>query len=139
MSAYDWDPWNYRENVYSGREGDVTGGLAEDTTGRRHNLVGFRVEATDGSIGKVDDATDEVGASYVVVDTGPWIFGRRVMLPAGTIERVDWDDQAIYVDRTKDEITDSPELGELGENAWDDPDYRDRLGGYYGNYYGPRV
>lgn len=55
----------------------------------------------------------------LVVDTGPWIFGRKVMLPAGTIERVDWDDQAVYVDRTKDEIKDSPELGETG---WDNPD-----------------
>ena len=58
------------------------------------------------------------------------------MLPAGTIERVDWDDQAVYVDRTKDEIKDSPELGETG---WDDPDDRDRLGGYDGDYDGPRV
>jgi len=136
MTAYNWDPWNYRENVYSAREGDVTGDVVEDATGRQHDLVGFRVEATDGSIGKVDSSTDEVGASYLVVDTGPWIFGRKVMLPAGTIERVDWDDQAVYVDRTKDEIKDSPELGETG---WDDPDYRDRLGGYYGDYYGPRV
>ena len=136
MTAQNWDPWNYRENIYSGRDRDVTSELAEDTTGRQHDLVGFRVEATDGSIGKVDGATDEVGSSYVVVDTGPWIFGRKVMLPAGTIERVDWDDKAIYVDRSKDEIKDSPELGETG---WDDPDYRDRLGGYYGDHYGPRV
>ncbi|HEX6054905.1 MAG TPA: hypothetical protein VFY98_03765 [Intrasporangium sp.] len=39
-------------------------------------------------------------------------------------------------DRSKDEVKDSPELGETG---WDDPEYRDRLGGYYSDHYGPRV
>jgi hypothetical protein len=24
-----------------------------------------------------------------VVDTGPWIFGRKVLLPAGVVERID--------------------------------------------------
>ncbi len=72
---------------------------------------------------------------YVVVDTGPWIFGRKVMLPAGTVERVDWDDMSVYVDRTKDEIKESPELG---ENDLADHSYRDRLGTYYGNTYSER-
>lgn len=100
------------------------------------DLTGYKVEARDGSIGKIDEATYDAGGSFIVVDTGPWIFGRKVMLPAGTVDRVDWDDEAVYIGRSKDEIKDSPELGETG---WDDPDYRDRLGGYYGDYYGPRV
>ena len=83
------------------------------------------MEAVDGSIGKVDRSTLDVGSSYVVVDTGPWIFGRKVMLPAGTIDRVDWNAEKVYVDRTKDQIKDSPELDETGmsdarrtETAW---------------------
>ena len=51
--------------------------------GRQNDLTGFSVEALDGSIGKIDEASNEVGASYLVVDTGPWIFGKKVMLPAG--------------------------------------------------------
>ncbi|MBD0291736.1 MAG: PRC-barrel domain containing protein, partial [Thermoleophilia bacterium] len=46
------------------------------------DVVGFSVEATDGGIGKVDEATYDVGQSYLVVDTGPWIFGKKVLLPA---------------------------------------------------------
>ena len=50
------------------------------------NLVGYEVEAADGGIGKVDGATNEVGSSYIVVDTGPWIFGKKVLcLPAPSI------------------------------------------------------
>jgi hypothetical protein len=93
------------------------------------NLVGYDVEATDGSIGKVDEATNEVGSSYIVVDTGPWIFGKKVMLPAGVIDRVDLDSETVYVNRSKDEIKDAPEFD---ETMREDESYRDRLGGYYG-------
>jgi hypothetical protein len=41
------------------------------------DLVGYRVEATDGRIGSVDEASDDTDARWLVVDTGPWIFGRR--------------------------------------------------------------
>jgi hypothetical protein len=99
-----------------------------DTSWTQRNMVGFSVEAIDGSIGKIDDATNEVGDSYVVVDTGPWIFGHKVMLPAGVIQDVDLDAEQVFVNRTKDEIKHAPEY---------DPDratdtYRSDLGQYYG-------
>jgi hypothetical protein len=94
------------------------------------DLTGFEVEATDGKIGKIDEATYEVGGSYVVVDTGPWIFGKKVMLPAGMIQRVDLDTQAVFVDRTKDEIKSAPEFD---ESAYRDESYRSTLDSYYGD------
>jgi hypothetical protein len=93
------------------------------------DLTGFKVEARDGSIGKVDEATMEAGGSYLVVDTGPWIFGKKVLLPAGVIDRVDTAEEKVYVDRTKDEIKDAPEFD---ESRYRDEPYRDELGGYYG-------
>ena len=48
---------------------------------------GLQVEATDGEVGKVDEAAYELGSSWLVVDTGPWIFGKKVLLPAGTVSR----------------------------------------------------
>ena len=93
------------------------------------DVTGYSVEATDGGIGKVDEATYEVGSSYVVVDTGPWIFGKKVLLPAGVIQNVDLDEQKVYVNRTKDEIKDSPEFD---ETTYRDPIYRDQVGSYYG-------
>ena len=47
------------------------------------DITGYKVEALDGSIGKVDRATYQTKGSYIVVDTGPWIFGKKVLLPAG--------------------------------------------------------
>ena len=86
------------------------------------------MEATDGDIGKVDEKSNEIGSDYVVVDTGPWIFGRKVMLPAGVISSVDTSEERIRVDRTKEEIKNSPEYD---EEAGRDVAYRDKLGGYY--------
>ena len=93
-------------------------------------IVGFGVEAQDGSIGKVDEATNEAGASYIVVDTGPWIFGKKVMIPASMIERVDTDDERIYVAATKEQIKNAPEFG---ESTYRSQSYRDEVGGYYGS------
>jgi hypothetical protein len=81
-----------------------------DLPGTREALVGCDVEARDGAIGK-----------------GPWIFGRKVVIPAGTIERIDVDDKKIFVGLTKDQIKASPQY----DQDQFDEDYRMRLGTYY--------
>jgi hypothetical protein len=93
------------------------------------NLVGYSVEARDGGIGKIDEATGEAGRSQLIVDTGPWIFGKKVMLPAGVIDRVDPDTETVFVSRSKDEIKNAPEFDP--DLHRDDDEYRNRLGGYY--------
>jgi hypothetical protein len=92
------------------------------------DLAGFSVEAIDGGIGKIDEATHDTGASYLVVDTGPWIFGKKVMLPAGVIDRIDMDTETVFVRRTKDEIKNAPEFD---ESTFRDEAYRTELGSYY--------
>lgn len=91
------------------------------------DLTGYGVEAIDGSIGKVDEAINEVGASYIVVSIpGPWIFGKTVMLPTRAINRVDAESETIFVDLTKDEIKEAPEIDDA---AYPYETYRDVLGG----------
>jgi hypothetical protein len=96
------------------------------------DLVGYAVEATDGRIGKVDKATYDVGSSYTVVDTGPWIFGRKVLLPAWTITGIDADEQKMFVDRSKDEIKNGPEYD---ADMWDATTSPGEYERYYGPYY----
>jgi hypothetical protein len=92
------------------------------------DLTGYKVEARDDGVGKVDEATHEAGSSFIIVDTGPWIFGKKVMLPAGVIRDIDPDTETIFVDLTKDEIKNAPEFDEKRHL---DQSYRDELGGYY--------
>jgi hypothetical protein len=97
------------------------------------DLSGYHVEALDGRIGKVDDASYETGTDAIVVDTGPLVFGRKVFLPVGTIERIDPDSKTIYVDRTKDEIKDAPEYDPSG---YAEQEHRLALADYYARFYG---
>jgi hypothetical protein len=111
-----FDPWSYRD--------DVTMGGAD--------LTGYKVEAADGGIGKVDEASHEVSAACLVVDTGPWILGKKVLIPAGTINHVDHEEKKVYVDRTKEQIKAAPEFD---PDRYTEPTYRDKVGGYYGGTY----
>jgi hypothetical protein len=105
------DMWTWRDQSWTGLD-----------------LVGFDVEATDGGIGKVDEATHDVGGSYIVVDTGPWIFGKKVLLPAAVVETVDIDEGKIFVNRTKDEIKNAPEFD---KETYLNEAYRGEIAGYY--------
>jgi hypothetical protein len=111
-------PWAFRDIIDDKRGSD--------------DLTGFHVEALDGRIGHIDQATYDTGSASIVVDTGPWIFGKKVLLPAGTIDNVDPTEKVVYVDRSKEQIKNAPEYDD--ETAAD-MDYRDRLGAYYGETY----
>ncbi|MBB5085136.1 PRC-barrel domain-containing protein [Nonomuraea endophytica] len=108
--------WNYRDDA------------GHDPTS---SLIGYDVEATDGKIGSVDEESNEVGASYLVVDTGFWIFGKKVVMPASTITRIDPQEEKVYLARTKEEIKDAPEYD---EKTYRDTDYQRQVGDYYGRY-----
>jgi hypothetical protein len=100
-------------------------------------LDGFDVEARDGAIGKIDEATNDVSASFVIVDTGPWIFGRKVLIPARAIERLDLEGRTAHVGLTKDQIKASPEYD--GSTMRGDAAYREQVGSYYGPFFGDPV
>ncbi len=95
----------------------------------KNDLTGFSIEALDGGIGKVDECTTEAGGNFLVVDTGPWIFGKKVMLPGGVIDRVDYDTETVFVNRSKDEIENAPEFDNRNYRS---ESYRNELGTYYG-------
>jgi PRC-barrel domain len=92
------------------------------------DMIGYTVEASDGSIGEVDDAAD-LAARYFAVKTGPWIFGRRVIVPLTMVDRVDSDSRKVFVSRTKDEIKNAPEYDHTSAQ---ERDYR-KLDRYYGS------
>jgi ribosomal 30S subunit maturation factor RimM len=92
------------------------------------DVVGYEVEATDGSIGKIDEASNDAASSYLVVDTGFWIFGKKRLIPAGVITRVDDEDRKVFVSMTKDQIKSAPDFDAA------DRDDRGRYETYYGSF-----
>jgi hypothetical protein len=99
------------------------------------DLTGFAVEATDGHIGKVDEATMADGATCLVVDTGFWIFGKQRMLPAGVVTAIDTDAQQVFVALSKDEVKGAPDYDEAHHRRAE-PEYHAEVGPYYDQWGG---
>jgi hypothetical protein len=79
----------------------------------KKDLRGFTIGATDGDIGKVDefyfdDASFTV--RHLVVDTGGWLTGRKVLISPMALRDVDWDAKRITAALTKAQVEKSPEV-----------------------------
>jgi len=95
------------------------------------DVTGYDVEATDGHISKVDEATNEPQSSCLVVDTGFWIFGKKRMIPAGVVQRIDPDEKKVFVGMTKDQIKEAPDY-DADRHAADKSGCHKEVGDYYG-------
>lgn len=96
------------------------------------SLTGYDIEATDGVIGTVSDLLFDDHAwksRWLVVDTGHWLPGRKVLVPPSAIGFPDHERKRLPVALTKERIKDGPDI------AMDAPVSRrmeTRLNGYYG-------
>ena len=73
---------------------------------------GYRVQALEDEIGHVEDfLVDEQSYRILcaVVDTSTWWFGRKVTVPTSHFSRIEWAEQKIYVDATRDQVKASSE------------------------------
>ena len=112
---------------------DVFGGDVGDASARMPDIRDFDVEASDGHIGKVDEATYDQASSCLVVDTGFWIFGKKRMIPAAVVTRVDADAKKVYVNMTKDQVKNAPDY-EADRHRADEKGYHKEVGDYYEPY-----
>ena len=77
-----------------------------------HEVHGYAVQATDGDIGKIDDFffdETEWRIRYLLVDTGPWIFGKEVLISPEWVENVSWTERDVQVKVMREQVKDSPE------------------------------
>jgi hypothetical protein len=98
------------------------------------DLTGFDVEAADGSIGRIDEATYDDVSGCLVVNTGFWIFGKKRMLPAGVVTGVDSEQNKVFVSLTKDEIKQAPDY-DAERHRDDEQRYHEEVGDYYAREY----
>jgi sporulation protein YlmC with PRC-barrel domain len=76
-------------------------------------LKGYSISATDGEIGQVEDFyfDDEHWAvRYLIVDTGGWLLGRKVLISPISIGRAAPDRQSLAVALSKQQIENSPSI-----------------------------
>jgi cell division protease FtsH len=70
-------------------------------------VTGYRIRAADGRIGRVDDFVVDQrnwGVRHLVVDTRPWVPGRKVLVTPSLVRRVDWAARIVAVDLTTEAV-----------------------------------
>lgn len=101
---------NYKEDIFGGDD-----------------IKSFSVyDYTNDKIGSVHDIiVDETGRfRYLVIDTGFWIFGKKVLLPVGRAS-IDYSDNKVYVSGlTKEQ---AEHLPEYDDDMTIDYDYEERV------------
>jgi hypothetical protein len=78
-----------------------------------HRLIGNKISALDGDMGHVDDFYfDDLKwvVRYMIVRTGSWFVGKDVMLSPSAIRDLAWEEKAIFVDLTREQIKQGPDL-----------------------------
>ena len=75
------------------------------------HLKKFAIVASDGRIGSVDDFyfdDDRWAIRYLVVDTGGWLPGPRVLISPVSVLRVEWGEQRLILSTTREQVRNSP-------------------------------
>jgi uncharacterized protein YrrD len=76
-------------------------------------LLGYDVLAKDGEIGSVDDfyfGDHEWRFRYLIVRTGTWILGRKVLIPVQELGDPEWAQSRFPVSLTREQVKNSPEI-----------------------------
>ena len=136
IEMYEYYPWtSYWGGGYWGGGADPAGMLsqvyepikqenlgensvaAHDSSGNpnlrsTHKVKGYTIHASDGEIGDVedfiiDDSTWKL--DFLVVDTGHWFPGKKVLISPKLIKEIDWDTSTVVVNATEEEVKNSPE------------------------------
>jgi len=77
------------------------------------DLEGFRLAAKDGEIGHVTDLYFEDtdwAVRYIVVATGNWLFGKKVLISPNAVQAIKWDEECMKVDLTTEQVRNSPDI-----------------------------
>ncbi|MDX2214584.1 MAG: DUF2382 domain-containing protein [Oculatellaceae cyanobacterium bins.114] len=94
------------------------------------DILSFDLYNDNDKVGSIDELlVDEEGRfRYFVINTGVWVFGKKVLLPIGQ-SRISYSDRRVYVDSlTRDQVEHLPEFN---NDMLVDYDYEENVRGVY--------
>ncbi len=98
-----------------------------------HKVTGYTIHATDGIIGDVEDFIVNDNSwklEYLVVDTGHWFPGKKVLISPKLVKEIEWDTSEVIINVSEADVKNSPEY-EPGEAISES--YAANLQNYYGD------
>ncbi|MEO8526688.1 MAG: PRC-barrel domain-containing protein [Caldimonas sp.] len=78
-----------------------------------NDLYGFSVGASDGPIGEIRDCYFDDQSwtiRFFVVETGPWLGGRKVLISPIAVHGLHWADKALSASMTREKVKRSPDV-----------------------------
>ena len=97
-----------------------------------HIVTDYKIQAVDGKIGDVEDFIVDDNSwnlDYLVVDTGHWFPGKKVLISPKLVKKIDWDNSEVMLKLSETDVKNSPEYVP-GEAVSDS--YATNLQNYYG-------
>jgi len=94
-------------------------------------VTGYFLHAEDGEVGHAEDflaTVDSWVIRYLVVDTGRWWPGKKILIAPRWIDDIDWSQMRIYVDMPRQRLLNSPEFNPALPMT---PEYEKSLCDYY--------
>ncbi len=101
----------------------------------------YAISASDGKIGTICDfLSDDTNwlVRWLVVDTGHWLSGRKVLLPSSALVHLDSEQKQCSIKLTMQQIKDSPDVDtersvsrQMEIEAYDHYGYYPYWGSYY--------
>lgn len=76
-------------------------------------LIGYDLLAKDGLMGETHDflfSDEDWRIRYLVVDTGPWILGRKVLISLLALGQPVWASETLPVNLTREQVKSSPDV-----------------------------
>ena len=76
-----------------------------------HEVDGYQIHASDGTIGRVADFLVEDGdwsIRYLIVDTSVWWVGKAVLVSPRSVLKTNWPGRTVDLDVTQQQVRDSP-------------------------------
>ena len=97
----------------TGKKGAVAELFRKDGGVGDIDLSGFRVEALDGSAGRIEQVlywSDARTPDYVVIDSGGWLFSHKSVLSIREVEEVDEKSRCLRIRMSRKQIREAPEF-----------------------------
>lgn len=96
------------------------------------DITGYQIHASDGEIGHVADLVVDHKfwvIRYMIVDTGNWLPGKRVLVSTGWVQNIPWSESKVNVSLSQASVKDSPEYS---PDMLISRDYEEQLYKHYG-------
>jgi uncharacterized protein YrrD len=75
-------------------------------------IKGYSIKATDDTVGDVDDFIIDDRTwriHHLVIDTGQWLVGKKILLPVDLVQQIDWSSSTIEVNVSAEQLRGCPE------------------------------